>query len=439
MASKKRNVAILGAAGRDYHNFLVYYKDNPAYDVKFFTATQIPGIEKRKFPKSMAGKLYKQDIPIFPEERLTELIRKYKIDEVVYSYSDLSHNNVMHKAATAQAAGASFVLLGPNDTMLTSKKKVIAVTAVRTGSGKSQTTRKIAQLLQNAGKRVVAVRHPMPYGDLAKQRVQRFAKYDDFEKHKCTIEEREEYEPWVEMDIPIYAGVDYAAILKEAEKEADIILWDGGNNDMSFYKADLYVTVADPHRAGHELLYHPGETNIRLADVIVINKVETAPPEGVTKVVKHIQKVNPNATIIKAASELVIHGGQYMKGKKALIIEDGPTLTHGEMSYGAGYIAAKKHGSKIVSPKPYAVGTIKQVYQNFKQVKDVLPAMGYGSAQIKELERTIKRVPCDIVVDGTPVVLSRLIDIKKPIVEVDYVLREKGPGLAAVLKKRKFM
>jgi len=439
MVKKKRNVAILGAAGRDYHNFLVYYKDNPLYDVKFFTAAQIPGIEHRKFPKALAGRLYSRDIPTFPEAQLPHLIKKYKIDEAVYSYSDLSHESVMHKASTVHAAGASFVLLGPNDTMLTSRKKVIAVTAVRTGSGKSQTTRRIAQILKKAGKRVVAVRHPMPYGDLLKERVQRFASYSDLAKNNCTIEEREEYEPWIELGITIYAGVDYAAILQEAEKEGDIILWDGGNNDMSFYRPDLYITVADPLRPGHEIHYHPGESNLRLADVVVINKIDTATKEGIAEVVEHIKEVNPKALIVKAASDLIVPGGKYLKGKRALVIEDGPTLTHGEMSFGAGYVAAKRYGATIVSPKPYAVGSIKATYEKYRQVTDVLPAMGYSVKQIEELRKTIDRVPCDIIIDASPVALGKLIKLRKPMVSVEYVLHEKGLQLETILKQRKFI
>ncbi len=433
---KKRNIAILGAAGRDYHNFLVKYKDNPAYDVKFFTATQIPGITKRKFPRRLAGRLYRKDIPIFPEEKLPALIDQYKIDDVVFAYSDVSHEKVMHLGSIVLSKGANFILLGPKETMIKSRKKIVSVCAVRTGSGKSPTTRKTAEILKDAGKRIVAVRHPMPYGDLWKQRCQRFAKYSDLKKHKCTIEEREEYEPWIELGIPIYAGVDYKMILKEAEKEADIILWDGGNNDLPFYFPDLHIVIADPHRAGHELLYHPGEANFRMADVVIISKIRSAPLSGIKKVEENIRKVNPRAVVVKAELTFKITNGESLRGKKVLIIEDGPTLTHGEMAFGAGWLVAKKLGAKIVSPKKHAVGSIKKTYEKYKQVKDVLPAMGYGKKQINELKRTIDRANCDVVIDGTPVNLKKLIDIDKPIVEVDYVLKERGLSLEDVLKKR---
>lgn len=435
---KRRNVCILGAAGRDFHNFLIKYKNNPAYDVKFFTAAQIPGIEKRKFPKELAGRLYKKFIPIFPEEKIPELIKKYDIDDVVFSYSDLTHEEVMHKASIALACGANFRLLGPKDTMIKSKKPVISVCAVRTGCGKSQTTRRIAEILKNHGKRVVAIRHPMPYGDLLKQKVQRFASYSDFDKYKCTIEEREEYEAWIKKDMVIYAGVDYEAILKEAEKEADVILWDGGNNDFSFYVPDLSIVVTDPHRAGHEMHYHPGEANFRMADVIVINKVETAPKEGVRRIEKHVKEIGSKAIIIKAASRLKIDKN-HLKGKRALVVEDGPTLTHGGMKFGAGFIAAKNAGAKIISPKKYAVGSIRGVYEKYKHLKDILPAMGYSKEQREELETTINRVPCDVVVSGTPIKLSQIVKTSKPIVNVEYVLEEKGLNLESVLKKKRFI
>lgn len=436
---KKRNIAILGAAGRDYHNFLMKYKDNPSYDVKFFTIEQIPGLEKRKFPKKLAGRLYKKDIPTFPEEKLAELIKKYKIDDVVFSHSDLSHVRVMHEASISLAKGANFVLLGLKDTMIKAKKPVISVCAVRTGSGKSQTTRKVAEILKSKGKKVVAIRHPMPYGDLWKQRCQRFGKYSDLKKHKCTIEEREEYEPWIKLGVPIYAGVDYRLILKQAEKEADIILWDGGNNDLPFYFPDLHIVIVDPHRPGHGLLYHPGETNLRMADVIVINKIGTAPKEGIKTVETNIKKTNPKAIVIRAESKLIVSDKSLLRNKKAIVVEDGPTLTHGGMSFGAGYIAAKKYGAKIISPKKYAIGSIKSVYKKYKQVSDVLPAMGYGKKQIKELEKTINRAKCDVVVDATPVNLSKIIKINKPIVRVEYVLKERGLSLKDVLRKRGFI
>ncbi len=434
----KRNVAIIGAGGRDFHNFIVKYRDNPHYDVKFFTAAQIPGIEKRTFPRKLAGKLYKKDIPIFTEEHLPELIKKYEIDEVVFAYSDITHEEVMHKASIAIANGATYVLLGAEDTMIKSKKPVIAVCAVRTGSGKSQTTRRVAEILKKKGKRVVAIRHPMPYGNLIKQEVQRFANYQDFDKQDCTIEEREEYEPWIKEGMVIYAGVDYEKIIRMAEKEADIILWDGGNNDLPFYKPDLHIVVTDPFRAGHELLYHPGEANFRMADVIVINKVQTAPKEGVTKIEDNIKKFNPSAIVIHAASELTIDK-DHLAGQRALIVEDGPTLTHGGMKFGAGYIAAKNSGATIVSPKPYSVGSIKETYAKYPHVTEVLPAMGYGKKQIKELQDTINKTPCDVIVSGTPIKLSRLIKAKKPIVNVTYALVEIGLNLENVLKKRKFI
>jgi len=435
----KRSVAILGAAGRDYHNFLMKYKDNTLYDVKFFTQAQIPGIHKRSFPKKLAGRLYKKDIPFFPEERLPELIKKYDIDDAVFSYSDISHNEVMHKASICLAAGANFVLLGPKDTMLKSSKKVISVCAVRTGSGKSQTTRKVAQVLKAKGKKIVAIRHPMPYGDLWKQRVQRFGKYYDLKKHDCTIEEREEYEPWIKIGIPIYAGVDYEAILHEAEKEADIILWDGGNNDLPFYKPDLHIVIVDPHRPGHGVLFHPGEANLRMADVIVINKIGTATKEGIRKEEEIIKSVNKDAIVIKAESKIVVSDPKMLKGKKAIVVEDGPTLTHGGMSYGAGYIAAKKYGAIVISPKKYAVGSIKETYEKFKHVDKILPAMGYGKKQIKDLEITINNTPCDVVIGANPVDLSKIIKSNKPIVNVHYYLEEQGLSLEDVMKKRGFL
>ncbi|NCO11145.1 GTPase [Candidatus Pacearchaeota archaeon CG_4_9_14_0_2_um_filter_39_13] len=436
---RKRNVCIVGAGGRDFHNFLTKYRDNPYYDVKFFTAAQIPGIEKRTFPREIAGKLYKRDIPIFPEEELPALIKKYEINDVVFSYSDVSHEDVMHKASIAIACGANFVLLGAKDTMIKSKKPVISICAVRTGAGKSQTSRKVAKVLKEHGERVVAIRHPMPYGNLKEEIVQRFADYIDLEKNKCTIEEREEYEPWIERGIIIYAGVDYEKILREAEKEADVIIWDGGNNDLPFYKPDLHIVVADPHRAGHELLYHPGEANFRMADVIVINKMDSAPKEGVEKVLGNIKKFNPRAIVIKADSKIITEGDVYLHGKKVLVVEDGPTLTHGGMKYGAGIVAAKRAGAKVVSPVKSAVGSIKKTYDKYKHVHDVLPAMGYGEKQIKELETTINKVNADVVIDATPVKLAKLIKINKPVVSVDYVLKELGLTLEKVLKKKRFI
>jgi len=436
---KRRNVAILGAGGRDFWNFIVKYRDDPSVEIKFFTATQIPGIEKRKFPKELAGKFYIKDIPIFPESKLVSLIEKYKITEVIFSYSDVSHEYVMHLASLVNACGANFTLLGSSETMIKSRKPIISICAVRTGAGKSQTSRKVAEILKNDGKRVVAIRHPMPYGNLVKQNVQRFATYRDLEKNNCTIEEREEYEPWIEMGIIIYAGVDYKEILKRAEREADVIIWDGGNNDLPFYKPDLHIVVTDPHRAGHELLYHPGEANFRMADVIVINKIGTAPKEGIETVLKNIKKYNPEAEIVKAESELIISDEFSLRGKKVLIVEDGPTLTHGGMAFGAGTVAAKKSGAKIISPVKSAVGSIKEIYEKYKHVHNVLPAMGYGKKQIKELEETINKVNAEVVIDGTPVKLSGLIKINKPIVTVDYILKERGLSLSKILKKKRLV
>jgi len=431
-----KNVIIMGAAGRDFHNFNVYYRDNPDYRVVAFTATQIPNIENRKYPKELAGKLYPDGIPIYPEEELPELIKKLKADEVVFSYSDVSHEYVMHKASIAIANGADFRLLGANSTMLKSKKPVISICAVRTGSGKSQTTRKVSELLKKMGKKVVVIRHPMPYGNLVKQKVQRFETFEDLDKHECTIEEREEYEPHIRNGTVVYAGVDYESILREAEKEADIILWDGGNNDIPFYRPDLHIVVADPHRAGHEMKYHPGEANFRMANVIIINKEETAPKDGIDLIREHIAEVNPNAIVIDAASPFFIDNPELIRGKKVLAIEDGPTLTHGEMSYGAAVLASKKFGAaELVDAKPYAVGTLIETFNKYKQIHNYLPAMGYGEQQVKDLEKTINSTPADIVVSATPIDLTRVMKIKKPIVRVRYDLDEIGkPDLEDVLK-----
>ncbi|MGC8565581.1 MAG: cyclic 2,3-diphosphoglycerate synthase [Thermoplasmata archaeon] len=431
-----KNVIIMGAAGRDFHNFNVYYRDNPDYRVVAFTATQIPNIENRKYPKELAGKLYPDGIPIYPEEELPELIKKLKADEVVFSYSDVSHEYVMHKASIAIANGADFRFLGANSTMLKSKRPVISICAVRTGSGKSQTTRKVSEILKKMGKKVVVIRHPMPYGNLVKQKVQRFETFKDLDKHECTIEEREEYEPHIRNGTVVYAGVDYESILREAEKEADIILWDGGNNDIPFYRPDLHIVVADPHRAGHEMKYHPGEANFRMADVIIINKEETAPKEGIDMIREHIAEVNPNAIVIDAASPFFIDNPEMIRGKKVLAIEDGPTLTHGEMSYGAAVLASKKFGAaELVDAKPYAVGTLIETFNKYKQIHNYLPAMGYGEQQVKDLEKTINSTPADIVVSATPIDLTRVMKIKKPIVRVRYDLDEIGkPDLEDVLK-----
>ena len=431
-----KNVIIMGAAGRDFHNFNVHFRDKEEYRVVAFTATQIPDIEDRKYPPVLAGKLYPEGIPIFPEESLTELIKDLQVAEVFLSYSDLPHEYVMHKASEVQAAGASFSLLGPLETMLPSKLPVVSVCAVRTGCGKSQTSRKIALLLKESGKRVVAIRHPMPYGDLAKQKVQRFATYEDMIEQECTIEEMEEYEPHIKQGIIVYAGVDYGAILEEAEKEADIILWDGGNNDIPFYKADLEIVVVDPHRPGHELRYYPGETNFRRAQVIIINKIGTATQENIDRVIENINTYNPNATVIRANSPVSSPEGDQIAGKTVLVVEDGPTLTHGEMAYGAGIMAADKYGAeKIIDPRPYAVGSIKDTYQKFTHLDRVLPAMGYGKEQMAELSQTIDKADCDLVIGATPIDLGRLIKTNKKIIRITYDLEEIGsPDLKEILK-----
>ncbi len=433
--ARRTRVLIMGAAGRDFHNFNVFFRGNADFEVVAFTATQIPNIEGRTYPAVLAGAGYPQGIPIYPEEELPRLIKELAVDQVVFAYSDVTHEYVMHKASIALANGADFLLQGPASTMVSSSKPVIAVCAVRTGSGKSQTTRRVAEILKAHGKRVAAVRHPMPYGDLAKQAVQRFATYADLDKYECTIEEREEYEPHIDRGSIVFAGVDYEAILRQAEKEVDIILWDGGNNDISFYKPDLYITVADPHRAGHEMRYHPGETNLRLADVAVINKVDTASPEAIASVRENITAVNPDAVIIEAASPITVSGnGADLRGKKVLVVEDGPTLTHGEMAYGAGFLAAKRFGAEPVDPRPYAVGSIAATYKKYPTTGIVLPAMGYGDKQIEELEATIKKTPCDVVIIGTPIDLRRVIKLTKPAVRVSYDLQEIGqPTLEEVL------
>jgi len=432
-----KKVIIMGAAGRDFHNFNTYFRDNPDYRVVAFTATQIPDIEGRKYPAALAGKLYPKGIPIEAESELDKLIAAYKVDDVHLAYSDLPYQYVMNRAAQVQAAGANFVLLGPAATMIKSRKPVVSVCAVRTGSGKSQTSRKVATILKEKGRRVAAIRHPMPYGDLVKQKVQRFATYADLDKHECTIEEREEYEPHIDRGIIVYAGVDYGAILRQAEKEADVILWDGGNNDFPFYRSDLEIVVADPHRAGHELSYYPGETNFRRAKVIVINKMDTATPEGIATVLASAQKVNPKATIIRANSPTIVKDGGRITGKRVLVIEDGPTLTHGGMKYGAGIVAAKKYGAAaIIDPRPFAVGSIKKTFEKYNHLDDVLPAMGYGDKQTRELAKTIEAIDCDLVVSATPIDITRVIKVSKPILRVGYELEEIGtPTLKDVLKK----
>ncbi len=435
MATKTR-VLIMGAAGRDFHNFNVFFRGNPDYEVVAFTATQIPNIEGRVYPAVLAGAGYPKGIPIRPETDLPKLIKELAVDQVVFAYSDVTHEYVMHKGSAALASGPDYVLMGPGRTMVKSSKPVVAVCAVRTGSGKSQTTRRVAEILKAHGKKTAAIRHPMPYGDLAKQAVQRYATYSDLDKHECTIEEREEYEPHLDRGSIVYAGVDYEAILRQAEKEVDIVLWDGGNNDIPFYKPDLHIVVADPHRPGHEMRYHPGEANLRMADVVVINKVDTASPEAIATVRANITEVNPGAVVIEAASPVSVSGnGADLRGKKALVIEDGPTTTHGEMAYGAGMIAAKRFGAEPVDPRPYAVGTLAETFKKYPNTGTLLPAMGYGDQQVKDLEETIKKTPCDVVVIGTPIDLRRVLKLTKPAVRVSYDLQEIGqPTLEDVLK-----
>ena len=434
---KRIRTIIMGAAGRDFHNFNTVYRDNELYDVVAFTATQIPNIDGRKYPAELAGKLYPNGIPIFPESELEQLIKKHDVEEVVFAYSDVSFNYIMTKAAKAVAAGAHFKVLGARPTMLKSRVPVIAVVAVRTGAGKSQTSRKVCELLRAMGKRVVAVRHPMPYGDLVKQKVQRYQTLDDLTKFECTVEEMEEYEPHIVNGTIIYAGVDYEAILRQAEKEADVVIWDGGNNDLSFYQPDLTITVADPHRPGHELTYYPGSTNILLADVIVINKVESAARENIDIVRYNVHSVNPDATIIEAASPISVSDESVIRNKRVLVVEDGPTLTHGEMAYGAGVIAARKFGaSQIIDPRPWVINSIAETFRKYPKIGTLLPAMGYGGKQVKDLEETINRVDCDSVIIGTPIDLRRIIKINKPTVRVQSDLAEiTKPDLQDVLTK----
>ncbi len=433
---KRTKVIILGAAGRDFHNFNTVFRDNERYEVVAFTATQIPNIDGRKYPAELAGRLYPRGIPIYPEIRLAQLIKESDIDEAIFAYSDVSFNYVMTKASQVNALGADFKLLGAKETMLKSTVPIIAVVAVRTGSGKSQTSRKVCNILREKGLRVVAIRHPMPYGDLVKQKVQRYASIDDLKKHECTIEEMEEYEPHITNGTIIYAGVDYEAILREAEKEADVIVWDGGNNDTSFYRPDLTITVADPHRPGHELSYYAGMTNVLLADVVVINKVESATRENVDTVRNNVMSVNPAATIIEGASPVTVEDESLIRGKRVLVVEDGPTLTHGGMSYGAGVIAAQKFGaSELVDPRKWAVDSISETFKKYPKTGTLLPAMGYGDKQVKDLEATINRVDCDTVIIGTPIDLRRVVKIKKPSVRVRYELAEiTKPGLKEILE-----
>ncbi len=435
----KRNVIIIGAAGRDFHNFNTFFRDNESYNVVAFTAAQIPDIDGRKYPAELAGKLYPAGIPIFAEEELVKLIKDLKVNDCVFAYSDVPYNRVMNISSIVNAAGANFMLLGPAETMVKSIKPVIAVVATRTGCGKSQTSRKVVEHLMAQGLKVVAVRHPMPYGDLVAQKVQRFATVEDLKKHKCTVEEMEEYEPHVVRGNVIYAGVDYEAILRAAEKDpngCDVILWDGGNNDFAFYKPDLTITVADPHRPGAEVSYYPGEVNIRLADVIVINKMDSASPEGIQIVRDNIRKTNPKAIVVDGASPIKVDDPSLIEGKRCLIVEDGPTLTHGEMKIGAGTIAARKFGaSEEIDARPYLVGKLKETYAIYPNIGNILPAMGYGEQQLHDLEATINKVDCDTVIIGTPIDLNRIIKIKKPNTRVYYDLAEIGlPDLKGVLE-----
>ena len=433
-----QRVLIMGAAGRDFHNFNVFFRGNNRYQVVAFTATQIPDIEGRLYPPQLAGELYPEGIPIYAETDLDRLIRELQVDQVVFAYSDVSHLTVMHKASQVLAAGADFRLMGGNNTLLASTKPVVAVCAVRTGSGKSQTTRRVCDLLRGQGKKVVAIRHPMPYGNLVEQAVQRFASYDDLDKHHCTIEEREEYEPHIDRGIIVYAGVDYEAILRQAEQEADVIVWDGGNNDLPFYKPDLHIVVVDPHRPGHELSYHPGEANLRMAHVVVINKVDTADLEHVATVRDNIRLVNPEAIVIEAASPIFVDNPAAIRGKDVLVVEDGPTLTHGEMAYGAGVVAARRFGAAhIVDPRPWAVRSIADTYAKYPSTGPVLPAMGYGGQQVADLQETINNVPCDLVIIATPIDLTRILEIARPTQRVRYELQEIGkPDLVEILRER---
>ncbi|OGO65851.1 MAG: GTPase [Chloroflexi bacterium RBG_19FT_COMBO_55_16] len=429
---------IMGAAGRDFHNFNVYFRENPDYEVVAFTATQIPNIEGRNYPPELAGLRYPKGIPIYPENDLASLIAEWAIDQVIFAYSDVPHEYVMHKASLVLAAGADFRLMGLNSTQIKSNKPVVSVCAVRTGSGKSQTSRRVSHILRSLGYRVAAIRHPMPYGDLSRQAVQRFATYEDLKAQQCTIEEREEYEPHIANGVVVYAGIDYERILRQAEQEVDLILWDGGNNDLPFYVSDLHIVVADPHRPGHEQTYHPGEANARAADVFVINKVDTADPDNVITVRENLRRLNPEALIVEAASPLFVDDPQAIRGKRVLVIEDGPTLTHGEMAYGAGGVAARRFGAaEIVDPRPYAVGSIRNVFQKYPSTGAILPAMGYGDEMVHELEQTINNADVDLVLIGTPIDLASLLEIDKPSQRVRYELQEIGrPTLEDILKAK---
>ena len=434
----KIKVIIMGAAGRDFHNFNVYFRNNSNYEIVAFTATQIPDIAGRKYPAELSGSLYPEGIPIYSEEELPDLIREKQIDQVILAYSDLPHQYVMNKASVVLASGADFRLMGPKSTMLKSNLPVVSICAVRTGCGKSQTTRKVTDILKKKGYKIAVIRHPMPYGDLREQIWQRYENYADLDRYNCTIEEREEYEPHLDRGNILYAGVDYQEILKRAEKDVDIIVWDGGNNDLPFYKPDLHIVVTDPHRAGHEMTYYPGEANLRMADIVVMNKIDTADSDKINQLRENIHQLAPEAILIEAASPLTIDHPELIRGKRVLVVEDGPTLTHGEMKFGAGIVAAQKYGAKeIIDPRPYAIGTIKDTYIKYPGIGTLLPAMGYGEKQIQELEDTINAVDCDIVIIGTPIDLSRIIKINKKSIRVKYELQEIGrPDLEEVLSQK---
>ncbi len=435
----RTRVLIMGAAGRDFHNFNTYFRDNERYEVVAFTATQIPGIEGRLYPAELAGKLYPQGIRIEDEANLEQLIREHNIDQVIFAYSDISYQYVMSKGAQVAAAGADFRLMGPGKTQVQSTKPVVSIGAVRTGSGKSQTSRHVVDVLQSLGHRVVAIRHPMPYGNLIAQRVQRFAEYDDLDEYETTIEEREEYEPYIDRGAVIYAGVDYEAILRKAEEEADVIVWDGGNNDISFYKSDMHIVVVDPHRPGHEMNYYPGETNVRMADVVIVNKVDTADYNNVLTVRDNVKRLNPNAILLEAASPISVDNPGLIRGARVLVVEDGPTLTHGEMAYGAGVVAAQRFGAaEIVDPRPYAVGSIKDTYAKYPGTGPILPAMGYGRQQMADLEQTINQADVDLVIAATPIDLSRVVNIRLPLVRTRYELQVIGAPTLEDLLTEKF-